>query len=290
MIKFSKMHGAGNDFVIVTAENVKGLDYSILAKKMCDRHFGIGADGLMIVENSVTSDIQMIYYNSDGSRAEMCGNGIRCFSKFVYNKKIVTKKDFTVETLAGEKKIKLYSTNNNVQNIVVDMGKPSLNTKDIPVKSDKETFINQKIIVKDQEINVSSILMGVPHTVIFVDNLEKYPVNRIGPIIENYEIFTQKTNVNFVEIVERNFIKVDTWERGAGKTLACGTGVCASVYISKLLKYVDDKVFVQVPGGKLNIFIDKDDNIFMEGSAEFICDGKYYLKDDLKIEWINGII
>lgn len=278
MIIFSKMHGAGNDFIIVMAEEIEGIDYSNLAQNVCDRHFGVGADGLMIVEKSKTSDVKMHYYNSDGSLGEMCGNGIRCFSKFVFEKKVIEKEIFTVETLAGEKEIKLtVSEAGKVEKILVDMGSPSIRAKDVPVKTEKEKFINENISFNDFNLNVSSILMGVPHTVIFVDELNEDIVYSIGPRLERYNIYPRKTNVNFVQIVNKEFIKVDTWERGAGKTLACGTGVCASVYVANLLNYVGKKVSVSVPGGNLDIYIDDDNRVFMEGKAEFICDGKYYL-------------
>lgn len=283
MIKFSKMHGAGNDFIITKIEYVKGLDHSKLAKIICNRHFGIGADGLMLVEKSDIATVKMIYYNSDGSIAEMCGNGIRCFSKYVYDNNIINTDSFTIETLAGIKNIKLTLNGNEIEKIVVDMGKPILNPKYIPVVTNKDKFINEEIIVQEKKYKVSTILMGVPHTIIFTDNLEENSIYKIGPIIENLNIYPHRTNVNFVKVINKTSIKVDTWERGAGKTLACGTGVCASVFIAKLLNFVDNNVEVEVPGGKLNIYIDKKDNIFMEGDAELICEGKYYLKDYLKI-------
>lgn len=277
MINFSKMHGAGNDFIIIKPEEIKGMDYSMLAKAVCDRHFGIGADGMMVVENSETSDVKMHYYNSDGSIGEMCGNGIRCFSKFVFEKGIVRKDVLKVETLAGVKEVKFtLAGKEKVEKILVDMGKPILRARDVPVITEKESFINENIKIGDSNIVVSSILMGVPHTVIFVDEIEQEDVYKLGPQIEKHNIYPRNTNVNFVKVINREYMKVDTWERGAGKTLACGTGVCASVYVAYKLNYVDKKVEVTIPGGNLNIHID-DDTVFMEGTAEFICDGKYYL-------------
>lgn len=278
LINFSKMHGAGNDFILCRAEDIDGIEYSYLAKKVCDRHFGIGADGLMVVEGSATSDIKMNYFNSDGSIGEMCGNGIRCFSKFVYEKEIVAKEVFTVETLAGEKEINLnLAEDGKVDKILVDMGIPSLSSKEVPVLTDKENFINENICLEDSTYTLSSILMGVPHTVIFVSELKEEDVCSIGSEIEKLDIYPRNTNVNFAQVVSENYIKVDTWERGAGKTLACGTGVCASVFVANLLDYVGKRVEVSVPGGKLYIYIEEDNRVFMEGTAEFICDGKYYL-------------
>lgn len=278
MIPFSKMHGAGNDFIIVKAEDINGIAYSKLALDICHRHFGVGADGLMVVEKSHISDIRMIYYNSDGSLGEMCGNGIRCFARFVYHNGIVDKNTFEVETLAGIKGIDLKITNNEVSKVLVNMGKPSLDTKNIPMETNKKTFINEDLIINGSIYKVSSLFMGVPHSIIFVDNIKDLPLGQIGPLIENHPLFINKTNVNLVEIVNKNNIKVDTWERGAGKTLACGTGVCASVYLSKLLNKVESSVKAEVAGGELNITIDEEDNIFMEGNAQIICSGEYYYK------------
>lgn len=281
MVNFSKMHGAGNDFVITTVEEVEGIDYSVLAKNVCDRHFGIGADGLMIVDESETSDVRMHYYNSDGSLGEMCGNGIRCFSKFVYEKEIVNRDVFTVETLAGEKVINLtIAKDGKVDSILVDMGVPSLKSQDVPVITERESFINEDLVIDGTSLKVSSILMGVPHTIVFTEELSEEIVYKFGPVIEKYNIYPRKTNVNFVQVINEEFMKVDTWERGAGKTLACGTGVCSSVFVANLLNYVGKKVLVNVPGGKLNITIDDDNRVFMEGTAEFICDGKYYFDRD----------
>ncbi|MCT4565073.1 MAG: diaminopimelate epimerase [Maledivibacter sp.] len=278
MINFSKMHGAGNDFIIFKAEEANGIDYSTLAKKVCDRHFGIGADGMMIVEESQTSDVKMQYYNSDGSIGEMCGNGIRCFSKFVFEKEIVKKDVLTVETLAGVKEIKLtLADDSRVKTILVDMGKPILRAEDVPVNTDKEMFINESIRIGESSITASSILMGVPHTVIFVENINQEELCILGPKIEKYSIYPKNTNVNFAQVVNKGFMKVDTWERGAGKTLACGTGVCASVYVAYRLNNVGNNVKVDIPGGTLNIYINEDDRVFMEGTAEFICDGKFYI-------------
>lgn len=249
MINFSKMHGAGNDFVIIIAEEVSGASYSALAKDVCDRHFGIGADGLMIVDESKNSDVRMHYYNSDGSLGEMCGNGIRCFSKFVYEKDIVSKDVFTVETLAGEKVINLTVTGDGkAEKILVDMGIPSLEVKAVPIITEKQRFINEELVIDGTSLKVSSILMGVPHTIVFTKELTEEIVYKFGPAIEKNNIYPRKTNVNFVQVINEEFMKVDTWERGAGKTLACGTGVCASVFVASLLNYVGKKYWLMFQG------------------------------------------
>ncbi len=282
MIKFCKMHGAGNDFIIVESDVVKGIDYSKLALEICDRHFGIGGDGLMVVEESLVSDIKMVYYNSDGSVAKMCGNGIRCFSKYVYSKKIIRKTNFTVETLDGEKRISIKVSNDKESTILVDMGKPLLSADAVPVITNKKEFLQETVSIdNNMDLKVSSILMGVPHTVILVEDIEKHDILKTGPLLENHELFPDKTNVNFVQVIDKENILVDTWERGAGKTLACGTGVCASVVICYLLNKVTQKVRVKVPGGILNIYLDDNLNILMEGNAHINCEGKYYLDNSL---------
>jgi len=277
MINFSKMQGAGNDFIIIRYDELGNLNPSELAKKMCNRHFGIGADGLMIVANSDKCDVKMLYYNSDGTQAKMCGNGIRCFSKYVYLNNIVNSEFFTVETLDGEKEVEIILDNNGFADLIkVNMGKPSTLAKDVPVNTSKETFIMEKVDIDSISLKVSSILVGVPHTVILVDDIKKYDIIRIGPLLENNLLYPNKTNVNFVQIKDVNNIIVDTWERGAGKTLACGTGVCASAYICYILGKVSNLVNVFVPGGQLTIEIKEDSTIYMKGKAELICEGKYH--------------
>lgn len=278
MIKFSKMQGAGNDFVVVNLWEQDIKDLSDLAKKMCDRHFGIGADGLMAVRKSDASDVQMIYYNSDGSRGEMCGNGIRCFSKYVFDKKIINKENFTVETLAGEKVINLKIMNSKVDKVMVDMGAYTFDPKRIPVKTEQDEFLLEKIKVHGEDIKISCMLMGVPHAVVFVDEIDPKETIGLGSEIEIMDLFPQKINVNFVQVVNRSKILVDTWERGAGKTLACGTGACASVTIANKLGYVDEDVHVEVAGGNLKINIHKDNRVMMEGAAAFICDGNFCME------------
>lgn len=275
MIKFSKLQGAGNDFVIVDMIKSPQNNLSQLAQQMCDRHFGIGADGLMAVAPSDSTDIQMIYYNSDGSRGEMCGNGIRCFSRFVYEKGIISKEKFTVETLAGIKNISMFTNNGYVESIKVDMGNWSFNTQEIPVDMGKEEMILEPIKIGNRDFKISSVLMGVPHAVVFVDHINSADTIEFGPEIENMDIFPNKINANFVQIIDKAHIKVDTWERGAGKTLACGTGACASVIVAHRLGLIDKNVLVTVMGGELKISINNQ-RVDMEGGAKFICDGEFY--------------
>lgn len=273
-MNFTKMHGTGNDFIMVNDLDLKYLNLeSEIAKKICNRRFGVGADGLILVRPSKIADTQMVIVNSDGSFANMCGNGIRCFGRYVYDKKIVSKNIFKVETGDGIKILELEIEDNNiVGNIKVNMGKPSFNGKDIPLV-DREKLIDTIIEIDNRKYNVTTLLMGVPHTVIFDVN-DEIKVEE-GKAIEKYKLFKEGTNVNFVRVIDKENIKVNTWERGAGATYSCGTGCCASVIVSNLFQYVDRKVNVHVPGGKLIIEI-IDDMVYMSGSAEFICDGTSY--------------
>ena len=277
MINFWKMHGAGNDFVAIDGrfDDINPDNYSDFAYNVCHRKFGIGADGLLVVKNSNVADIEMVYYNSDGSRGEMCGNGIRCFSKFVYENNIVKKDNFTVNTLDGIKLIELTINKelDIVETIKVDMGKPNFNPKFVPVNSKEDSFIEKKITALDREFVVSSILMGVPHTVIFVDKSDKDLVLKYGVSLENHEVFPKKSNINFVEVIDENTIKVQTWERGCGYTFACGTGMTASAIISNYLDKTNSNVKAISEGGEVFIDVQKE-NTYMIGSAVKVFEGE----------------
>ncbi|AUN15425.1 diaminopimelate epimerase [Paraclostridium sordellii] len=272
-MNFWKLHGVGNDFIAIDGrfDNIDSNDYSDLAKRVCHRHFGIGADGLLVVKNSDVCDVEMVYYNSDGSRANMCGNGLRCFCKFVYNNNIVNENEFTVYTLDGVKKISLNIYNDKINTIRVNMGKANFNPKNIPVNTDKEVFINEKLVIDNKEFLVSSVLMGVPHTIVFVDEINKKDIYSYGELIEKNKVFPQNTNVNFVKIDDRDNIKVYTWERGCGYTLGCGTGMTASVIVANYLDKVDNIVNVSSEGGTVKIEI--LDDVYMIGNAVKICEG-----------------
>ncbi|SFC96277.1 diaminopimelate epimerase [Clostridium uliginosum] len=271
---FYKMHGAGNDFIFIEDFNHEVKDECKLAQKLCDRHFGIGADGLVIVRKSDKADSKMTIINSDGSRANMCGNAIRCFGKYVYENKIIDNTKFSVETGDGIKEIEIILNENIVEYIRVYMGKPCYNGEYIPLNG-KDKLINCEVNVDNKSYNMTTLLMGVPHTVIFETNRE-YDVKE-GLKIEKFNLFKEGTNVNFVKVNDKNHIRVNTWERGAGATLACGTGCCASVVVAKDLGYVDDgKIFVKAPGGELIIEV-LDDGVYMSGPAQFVCKGQSYL-------------
>ena len=273
-MKFWKLQGIGNDFIAIDGrnDNIDSDNYGELAKKVCHRKFSVGADGLLVVKNSNLADVEMVYYNSDGSRASMCGNGLRCFVKFVYDNNIVNKEKIDVDTLDGIKKIKINLKNKDIDTITVNMGQGSFKCSDIPINSNEEIFINKEINVLDEKFIVNCMHMGVPHTVIFVDDMDMNKIHKYGPLIEKHEIFPEGTNVNFVKIIDEKNILVRTWERGCGYTLGCGTGITASVIISNYLKKVKDSVKVTSEGGSIIIdFIDNE--AYMTGKAIKICEG-----------------
>ncbi len=273
IVNFTKMQGTGNDFIVIENFQGKYTNLEQLAIKLCDRHFGIGADGILIVTKSNIADIQMIIINADGSYASMCGNGIRCFAKYIFQKKYVQKENMKIETGDGVKLANIIVKNGRAESVTINMGKYNFNPNSIPAL-DKEEIINKKIEAGHKEYFITSMFMGVPHTIIFGMH-EDYQVEE-GKYIEHHSLFPEKTNVNFCEIVGRDMIKVKTWERGAGPTLACGTGSCASVVAASRLGYIDKKVEVQVPGGVLTVEI-VNDKVLMTGPAEITFEGSFFI-------------
>lgn len=271
---FVKMHGLGNDFIVL--ENMGGelnkQNIMELAKKMCNRHFGIGADGLLIVEKSQIADTKMLIINSDGSTAEMCGNGVRCFAKYIYEKGIVKKNKISIETLAGIMHVDLILEESALMGIKVNMGSPKLDKKDIPFSSSKSN-IQYMLNIDGEEYRASTLLLGVPHTIIFVDEIDVNKVIEVGRKIENLDLYPSRTNVNFVRIIDRKHIELRTWERGAGYTLACGTGTCASVVACILAGKTDNYVEAELAGGKLLIEYN-DNDVYMTGPAESVFEGE----------------
>ncbi len=270
VLKFIKMQGAGNNFVVFEDMEVKYNDLGTLAKKLCDRNFGIGGDGILVVRRSKIADIQMIIINSDGSYAGMCGNGIRCFAKYVFENNMVRKSEFTVETGDGIKVCHLFIEDNKVKAVKINMGRESFNPKSIPALGEEE-IIKKDICANGKRYNITSLLLGVPHTVLLTED-GGFKVEE-GAAIETHELFPQGTNVNFCRVVNRGEIKVNTWERGAGPTLACGTGCCSSVVVCNKLNLVDKSVKVIAPGGILTIEI-TEDGIMMTGPAENVFKGE----------------
>ena len=279
MIKFEKYHGAGNDFIIVNEKELieKGIpDYSELAQSVCNRRYGVGADGLIILKYVANMPF-MFFFNSDGSQAPMCGNGIRCFAHYLKNNKIELKNEFIVKTVPGDLMIQTFTEENSEELLVkVNMGKPIFDIKKL-INTEKKQFLKEKIDINGKEIEISYIFMGTDHSVIFVNDFQDYDIDELGSKIENYlELFPKKVNVNFVKVYDKNNMEVITWERGAGRTLACGTGVTASAVLARTFGYVDENVKVKVPGGRL--FIDYKDegcDAFMTGPSEKIAEGIY---------------
>jgi len=273
IINFTKMQGTGNDFIVIEDFEGKYANLEGLAIKLCDRHFGIGADGILIVKKSNIADIQMIIINADGSYAAMCGNGIRCFAKYIFEKKYVIVENMKIETGDGVKLAKICIENGFAESVTINMGKYNFNPNSIPAL-DKEEIINKKIDINSKEYYITSMLMGVPHTIVF-GKLEDYEVEE-GKFIERLSLFPEKTNVNFCEVLGKNKIRVKTWERGAGPTLACGTGSCACVVAANRLGYIEEKVDVQVPGGVLTVEIINEE-VLMTGPAEITFEGNFFL-------------
>ena len=278
MINFTKMEGLGNDYIYVDCTKLSNSDIdniSYLAVKMSDRHFGIGSDGLILIRKSDVADFKMTMFNQDGTEAEMCGNGIRCVGKFVYDKGLTKKEEISIETLAGIKKLKLNIENGKVRTVTVDMGKPILNPKEIPVLSDEEVVKNLKLKALDREFLFTCVSMGNPHAVTIVENLDEFDVEKYGRILEVDEHFPKKANIEFIEILNRNTIKMRVWERGAGETLACGTGasaVCVACTINNLVE-ANENIIIKLIGGDLNI--KWDGNVYMTGPARIVFEGEY---------------
>jgi diaminopimelate epimerase len=272
-MQFTKMHGNGNDFIVIEDLNGEYLGQeSSLAQKLCNRNFGIGGDGILLVRKSLKADIKMEIINSDGSYASMCGNGVRCFAKYVWDKNIVKKSPIEVETGDGIKTAYLAVEDNYVKSVRIYMGKPFFEPSAIPALSDGE-IIDRNFKTKDKSYNITSMLLGVPHTII-IGQLDSFNVEE-GKNIEKDPLFPQGTNVNFCEIIDNYNIKVKTWERGAGATLACGTGSCASVVAANKLGYVANEVNVTLPGGHLFVEI-CDEGVYMTGPAATVFEGEYF--------------
>ena len=275
MIKFTKMHGLGNDYVYMNAIHQHIEDESTLAQFVSNRHFGIGSDGLILICKSEKADFKMRMFNSDGSEAEMCGNGIRCVGKFVYDKGLTQKTEVTIETLAGIKTVQLNVKNGKVETVKVDMGEPILEPKEIPVISEEKPVKNLKLKAEDKEFVFTCVSMGNPHAITIVDNTKEFDVEKYGKVLEVDKAFPNKTNVEFIEIVDKNNIKMRVWERGAGETLACGTGACASVVACVLNNLTERNVNVELLGGKLEIEWNKNDNhVYMSGPAVTVFEGE----------------
>ncbi len=281
-IVFIKMQGTGNDFVLVDsrAQNLDDVDLVDLSIRICDRHFGVGADGLLLVLPSKKADLQMRMFNPDGSEAEMCGNGIRCFAKYVYDLSKDKKDVFSVETLAGTIVPAVIIKNGIAVGAEVDMGIPRLKAGEIPMTNEQDQnkeVINYKLKVGSDSFTVTAVSMGNPHCVIFVDDLAGIRPDEIGPRIENHPQFPKRTNVEFVRVVGQKEITVKVWERGAGETLACGTGACAALVAGALAGKTSRRAIVHLPGGDVDVEWEEDGHVVLRGPAVTVFEGKFQI-------------
>lgn len=279
-MKFTKMQGIGNDYIYVNCFQEKVENPGEVAKMVSDRHFGIGSDGLILIKPSDVADFEMDMYNSDGSRGAMCGNGIRCVAKYVYDYGLTHKTSITVNTASGIKYLDLTIENGKAVQIRVNMGNPILEASKIPVISEKEKVIDEPIVAGNKEYRITAVSMGNPHAVTYIDDVKGLDIEKIGPQFEHHSIFPDRVNTEFVKVLDRNTVEMRVWERGSGETLACGTGACAVAVASILNGYTEDEVTVKLLGGDLKIYWDRKENlVYMTGPAEVVFDGEIKLPD-----------
>lgn len=277
-MKFTKMQGCGNDYVYVNGftEKLSPEEKPEIVRSLSDRHFGIGGDGVIFINPAEEADFEMEMYNADGSRSEMCGNGIRCVGKYVYDNGHTDKERVRIETLAGILTLGLHVSGGKVEAVTVDMGVPRLAPRDIPVGDPGSDFINRSLRVRGRVWNVTAVSMGNPHAVVFTHGIGKLNLPELGPLFEHHPLFPRRTNAEFVEVIDRNTLSMRVWERGAGETLACGTGACASVVAAVLTGNADRKVHMKLLGGTLDIEWDEaSGHVFMTGGAVTVFTGEY---------------
>lgn len=276
-MKFTKMHGCGNDYIYINGmqENVPQEEKPELVKRISDRHFGIGGDGVIFINSSDIADFEMEMYNADGSRAEMCGNGIRCVAKYVYDNGLTTKTDISVTSCGRIMFLRLFLKNRKVDTVRVNMGVPELLAANVPVICEKEQAVDEPITVQGKEYKMTCVSMGNPHAVVFMNNVMELELHKIGPYFENHERFPNRTNTEFVEVIDRKTVRMRVWERGTGETLACGTGSCATVIACILNGLTDETVTVKLLGGELEITWDRQNNlVYMTGPATTVFEGE----------------
>lgn len=277
-MKFTKMHGIGNDYVYVNCFEETVEDPSTVAKFVSDRHFGIGADGLILIKPNPNADCEMDMYNADGSQGAMCGNGIRCVAKYAYDHGIVDKTEITVATKSGIKHLILTpGKDNKIETVRVNMGSPILTAKQIPVVSEKEQVIREPLMLDGKSYEITAVSMGNPHAIVYMDEIDNLEIEKIGPKFENHILFPDRVNTEFVEVIDRHTLKMRVWERGSGETLACGTGACAVAVASTLNGLVDENqpVTIKLLGGELSILWDRQENlVYMTGPATEVFRGE----------------
>ncbi len=274
-MKFTKMQGLGNDYVYVNCFEEKVENPSELAVKVSDRHFGIGSDGLILIRPSEVADFRMTMFNADGSESEMCGNGIRCVGKYVYDYGLTDKTEVSVETLAGIKYLKFIIKDGKVDMVTVNMGEPILKPELVPVVGEGDAVIDSPIEVAGKEYKMTCVSMGNPHSVVFVDDVDNFPLHEVGPLFEHHKAFPRRVNAEFCQVIDRTHARMRVWERGTGETLACGTGTCATAVACILNGKTEDEVTVTLLGGDLIIRWDREENvIYMTGPARVVFDGE----------------
>ncbi len=280
-IEFTKMQGCGNDYVYIdgSTQKIPQEEKPDFVRKMSDRHFGIGGDGVIFINPSQEADFEMEMYNADGSRAQMCGNGIRCVAKFVYDRHLTDQTEITVVSAGSVKRLKLYVTDGHVERVRVNMGRPILKAAEIPVLSDEEQVLDWPVFVADRQWRMSCVSMGNPHAVVLAEDVASLPLTEIGPKFENHPMFPERVNTEFIRVIDRSTLELRVWERGSGETLACGTGCCAAVAACVLNGLTERSVTVHVLGGELQIEWDENTGeIFMTGPAETVFEGQ--------VEWL----
>ena len=276
------MHGIGNDYVYVNCFEESVKNPAEVSKFVSNRHFGIGSDGLILISPSAIADFRMNIYNADGSQAEMCGNGIRCVAKYVYDYGLTDKTEISVETLAGIKYLRLQVENGKVASVEVNMGAPILEPKEIPVAVEESPVVNVPVEVKGKIYHMTCVSMGNPHAIIFMNNVKDLDIEAIGPYFENHMVFPKRTNTEFVEVLDRNTVNMRVWERGSDETLACGTGACATTVACILNDKTENEVTVHLLGGDLKIRWDREANqVYMTGPATVVFDGEITLPDGI---------
>lgn len=275
-MKFTKMQGIGNDYVYVNCFEETVADPERVSEIISDRHFGIGADGLVLIMPSDKADFRMRMFNADGSEGNMCGNATRCIGKFVYDNHLTDKTSITLETRSGIKKLTLYPENGRVETVLVDMGKAVLKPADIPMNVSGDTFINKPITVDGKEVLITAVSMGNPHAVTYVDDVDSLELEKIGPSFENHPLFPERVNTEFIKILDESTMQMRVWERGSGETWACGTGACAATAASVLNGYFphDKEITVKLRGGDLFITYKSDGTVLMRGPAETVFTGE----------------
>lgn len=275
-MKFTKMQGCGNDYVYVNGFTEKIADKPAFVKAVSDRHFGVGGDGAIFINPSEEADFEMEMYNADGTRAEMCGNGIRCVAKYVYDKGLTDKEQISIVSFGNVKYVDLYVKEGLVSSVRVNMGEPILEAEKVPVKSAMKRSVDEPVTVNGKEYRMTCVSMGNPHAVVFMEDVANLDIASVGSLFENHQVFPNRTNTEFVEVVDRTHVNMRVWERGTGETLACGTGCCATVVAGVLNGLTEEKVTVRVLGGEIEIQWDREENlVYMTGPAATVFEGEF---------------